>query len=244
MRAAGPDRAGRPRGGVRGVRGGRHRRPWPPSCRRCAGVHGIGDLDEASPRLGGSAAEATWDTESLAHHRRYPGEGLVAQERLAGGGGRAARLPGPGRAPGSKRAMRRRLSPPRKARSSGSGRSSEADPAWKAIRPRWLRGNLNEGFRLTFPPTGRALRTGRGRPAGLAAGGRAGPRPRHRNGGLRPPASAAGQPEARALAQRAQVDQLLDFSELVEGDFVVHLQHGIALFRGLPTLDTAQGRRR
>jgi transcription-repair coupling factor (superfamily II helicase) len=35
----------------------------------------------------------------------------------------------------------------------------------------------------------------------------------------------------RAEAQRAQVDQLLDFSELVEGDFVVHLQHGVALYR-------------
>src|SRR5688572_23837986 len=48
---------------------------------------------------------------------------------------------------------------------------------------------------------------------------------------------------ARAVAQRAQVDQLLDFSELVEGDFVVHLQHGIALYRGLTKLDTAQGMR-
>ena len=46
---------------------------------------------------------------------------------------------------------------------------------------------------------------------------------------------------APASAQRAQVDQLLDFSELVEGDFVVHLQHGIALYRGLSKLDTAQG---
>src|SRR5690606_17596488 len=48
---------------------------------------------------------------------------------------------------------------------------------------------------------------------------------------------------SRALVQRAQVDQLLDFSELVEGDFVVHLQHGIALYRGLTKLDTAQGLR-
>ncbi|KXU34184.1 transcription-repair coupling factor [Cephaloticoccus capnophilus] len=45
------------------------------------------------------------------------------------------------------------------------------------------------------------------------------------------------------VAQRAQIDQLLDFSELVEGDYVVHLQHGIAHFRGLATLDTAQGPR-
>ncbi|HEY3822561.1 MAG TPA: transcription-repair coupling factor, partial [Polyangiaceae bacterium] len=48
---------------------------------------------------------------------------------------------------------------------------------------------------------------------------------------------------AAVVAQRAQIDQLLDFSELVEGDYVVHLQHGIALFRGLAQLDTAQGMR-
>jgi len=37
------------------------------------------------------------------------------------------------------------------------------------------------------------------------------------------------------------VDQLLDFSELVEGDFVVHLQHGIAQYRGLTKLETQDG---
>ncbi|MDE3084538.1 MAG: transcription-repair coupling factor, partial [Verrucomicrobiota bacterium] len=47
----------------------------------------------------------------------------------------------------------------------------------------------------------------------------------------------------RAIAQRAQVDQLLDFSELVEGDFIVHLQHGIALYRGLKKLETSAGAR-
>jgi len=48
---------------------------------------------------------------------------------------------------------------------------------------------------------------------------------------------------AQQVAQRAQIDQLLDFAELVEGDYVVHLQHGVAHFRGLATLDTAQGPR-
>ena len=50
-------------------------------------------------------------------------------------------------------------------------------------------------------------------------------------------------PNKRALVQRAQVDQLLDFADLVEGDFVVHLQHGIAHFRGLSKLDTRDGTR-
>src|SRR5690606_31262692 len=48
---------------------------------------------------------------------------------------------------------------------------------------------------------------------------------------------------SRALVQRAQVDQLLDFSELVEGDFVVHLQHGIAAYRGLTKIETRDGTR-
>ena len=48
---------------------------------------------------------------------------------------------------------------------------------------------------------------------------------------------------ARKIAQPQQVDQLLDFSELVEGDYLVHLQNGICLYRGLSRLDVGQGSR-
>ncbi len=41
----------------------------------------------------------------------------------------------------------------------------------------------------------------------------------------------------RAQAERRQVDQLLDFSELVDGDYLVHLQNGVCIFRGLQKLD-------
>jgi transcription-repair coupling factor (superfamily II helicase) len=47
--------------------------------------------------------------------------------------------------------------------------------------------------------------------------------------------------QRRLTARRAQVDQLLDFSELVEGDYVVHLQHGIAHYRGLARVEHADG---
>ncbi len=47
----------------------------------------------------------------------------------------------------------------------------------------------------------------------------------------------------RKIAQPQQVDQLLDFSELVEGDYLVHLQNGICLYRGLSRLDAGQGSR-
>ena len=53
-----------------------------------------------------------------------------------------------------------------------------------------------------------------------------------------------GRPRQRSLApagrrewHHAEVDQLLDFAELVEGDYLVHLQHGICRFRGLGPLD-------
>lgn len=45
----------------------------------------------------------------------------------------------------------------------------------------------------------------------------------------------------RARPTVSQVDKLLDFSELADGDALVHLQHGICLFRGLSTLEIQGG---
>jgi transcription-repair coupling factor (superfamily II helicase) len=39
--------------------------------------------------------------------------------------------------------------------------------------------------------------------------------------------------ERRAVRSERVVDHLLDFSELVEGDALIHLQHGLCLYRGL-----------
>ena len=50
---------------------------------------------------------------------------------------------------------------------------------------------------------------------------------------------AVGRP--RKVANRQQVDQILDFSELVEGDYLVHLQNGICIYRGLGQLDARRG---
>lgn len=41
----------------------------------------------------------------------------------------------------------------------------------------------------------------------------------------------------RRLPEHAKVDHLLDFSELSEGDHLVHLEHGICIFRGLSVLE-------
>ena len=47
--------------------------------------------------------------------------------------------------------------------------------------------------------------------------------------------------EERARVTLSQVDQLLDFTELVDGDPLVHLQHGVCLFRGLTQLKIQGG---
>lgn len=45
----------------------------------------------------------------------------------------------------------------------------------------------------------------------------------------------------RARPTLSQVDQLLDFSELADGDPLVHLQHGVCLFRGLTQIEIQGG---
>ena len=252
-----------------------------PLLEKCAAVFGVSDLDESSVLFDGAGTEQTWDTESLAHHRSYPDDALVAQERLQV-------------EEDSRRKFFHQVAAWQRA---GYGvafvvskdgeeqrvREILADnPELKKLSPRFLRGALNEGFRITFrgaaighspvlrspEPFRQAHSTSSGSRAGrgtqgpeqvevpvdrgeggplvissLAPGARHGlvvvteteifGRQRQRRPAL----------HRRAIAQRAQVDQLLDFSELVEGDFVVHLQHGIALYRGLKKLETTAGAR-
>jgi transcription-repair coupling factor (superfamily II helicase) len=207
---------------------------------KCAAVFGVGDLDESSALFDGAGTEQTWDTESLAHHRSYPDDALVAQERLQV----------------EEDARRKFLHQVATWQRAGYGvsfvvskdgeerrvREILADhPELKKLPPRFLRGTLNEGFRITF--RGAAIGHSPLVISSLAPGARRGlvvvteteifGRQRQRRPAL----------HRRAIAQRAQVDQLLDFSELVEGDFVVHLQHGIALYRGLKKLETTVGAR-
>jgi len=201
-----------------------------PLLARCAAATGVAELDEASTLLAAAADEVTWDTESLGHHRRYPGEGLLARERLdaeedARGDFLAllARWQREGYAvvlAASQEGEEKRL--------------REVIAAEPALAPAAvLRGRPNEGFRCTARP-GAALPAARGaRGLVFVTETEVFGRQRARRAGG----------ERRASAAVAQVDQLLDFSELVEGDFVVHLQHGIALYRGVTKLDTAQGLR-
>ncbi len=234
-----------------------------PLLERCGEAYGISDLDEATALFDGCEDDVTWNTESLVHHRRYPDDALVAQERLQV-------------EEDARREFLHQVAGWRKAgfdiafvvsKAGEEQRTREIldeDPVLKGIQPKWVRGTLNEGFRITYsaqaaltaaataadrPPSpvarvSRPVKIGRSK----AIHGSGDPchlgqvfvteteifgRQRQRRPQL----------NVRAVAQRAQIDQLLDFSELVEGDFVVHLQHGIALYRGLTKLDTAQGMR-
>ncbi|MBW8782313.1 MAG: transcription-repair coupling factor [Verrucomicrobia bacterium] len=211
-----------------------------PILKKSAAVFGLADLDEASALFDGEGVtEATWDTESLSHHRTYPSDELVAQERLSA-------------EEDARRSFLQQLVAWKKdgyglafvvSKEGEEQRVREIlaeDSHFKGLQPLWLRGTLNEGFRCTY-------RAGAGLLWSTLPKRKLG-----EIGGLvlvtetelfgRQRARRVAGPQ-RATVARAQVDQLLDFSELVEGDFVVHLQHGIALYRGLAKLDTRDGLR-
>ncbi len=110
------------------------------------------------------------------------------------------------------------------------------EPELAEVKPEFLTGTINEGFRIAFREGHEQVSWPRlrGR-TGLVVvseteifGCRRRRRPRGR---------------AKALVTQSQVDQLLDFSELIEGEFVVHLQHGVAIYRGVTQLEV-QGERR
>jgi transcription-repair coupling factor (superfamily II helicase) len=198
----------------------------------CAAAFGFSEIDEASAVFAEPSSETVWDTESLEHHRPLASEALLARDRLQG-------------EEDARRAFLRRLAEWKRegfeiavaAPSDGEEKRMReilsSDSTLAGIRPLFLRGSLNEGFRAASRE-GAALSIGGGK-RGLILVTETEVFGRKR---ARRPMSAG-----RARASVAQVDQLLDFSELVEGDFVVHLQHGIAHYRGVTRIDTAQGLR-
>ena len=223
-----------------------------PLLARVAGLDALADLDEAAALFdaaAGPVAETTWDTESLNHHRRYPSDELIAQDRLAAE--ESSRRDFLDRvAAWAREGAAIAIIAPREAEEKRIREILDAHPTAKRLRPVFLRGQANEGFRLA-PRADASLRLTpdstprRKRPAAEPGAAPAAPgllvvltetelfgRSRTRRATSR-----------RATVHRAQVDQLLDFAELVEGDFVVHLQHGVALFRGITKIDTRDGLR-
>ncbi|MFA5256599.1 MAG: transcription-repair coupling factor, partial [Opitutales bacterium] len=101
-------------------------------------------------------------------------------------------------------------------------------PGWKGLAPAYFVGPMRRGFRLfglsfdgsdgvrgiAFLPTSEVFGTVKPRPAGL---------------------------RRKLLARKSQVDQALDFAELAPGDPLVHLSHGICLYRGLAKMQGTSG---
>jgi transcription-repair coupling factor (superfamily II helicase) len=203
-----------------------------PLLAKCAEAHGLSDIDEASTIFSEPASETVWDTESLEHHRQFPAEGLLARERLnAEDDARRSFLAQV--AAWKKDGYSVAFAASKEGEEKRIREILSADPVLSGIDPLFLKGNLNEGFRQNARK-GTVLAIGNGR-RGLVFVTETevfGRKRVRRAGGTR-----------KAGVSLAQVDQLLDFSELVEGDFVVHLQHGIALYRGVTKIDTAQGLR-
>ncbi len=228
-----------PPGSIDGAGGASATPTWVSILRRTAAVFGVMDIDESSALFDEAAGEVTWDSESLSHHRDYPGDALIAQERL--------QFEEEARARFLKQVARWQKEGYEVlfavTKSGEEERAREilgAAAGFAGAKPVFLHTQLNEGFRITYREgatlADRLDRSDRSeRRLGLIVVTETEIFGRRR--------ARRGLPGRRAVAQRAQVDQLLDFSELVEGDFVVHLQHGIALYRGLTRLDTAQGAR-
>ncbi len=211
-------------------------RALPDLLAKCAASFGLSDLDEASALFDGTENEVTWNSESLVHHRSYPDEALVAQERLQVEEESRHRFLRQAAA-WQKEGYGVAFAVSKEGEEQRAREILAEEPALKALKPVFLRGALNEGFRITFGSAPATLHwttlPKKAKGLVLVTETEIFGRQRARRPSLNP----------RATAQRAQIDQLLDFAELVEGDFVVHLQHGIALYRGLTKLDTSQGLR-
>jgi transcription-repair coupling factor (superfamily II helicase) len=203
-----------------------------PLLSKCAAAFGIAELDEASDIFAEPASETVWDTESLGYHRQLPSESLLARDRLqAEDDARKAFL---GQlAQWSREGFAVAVASSKDGEEKRIREILAADPATSGLAPVFLRGSLNEGFRTTARDGARLRMAKLARGLVFVTETEIFGRKRARRQGA----------PGRARVSVAQVDQLLDFSELVEGDFVVHLQHGIAVYRGLTKIDTAQGLR-
>ena len=110
------------------------------------------------------------------------------------------------------------------------------NPSLADLRPRFLRGNLHEGFRYVFIDDKCQLDWPDCR-------GKAGIVVVTHNEIFERRRTRMTAERRRLLPARAQVEQLLDFSEMVEGDYLVHLQHGICRYQGLGPIEV-QGKKK
>jgi transcription-repair coupling factor (superfamily II helicase) len=183
------------------------------------------DLDTQDEEV----STTTYEAESLAFYRSYPDETKFADERLADE--QAARI----------RFLEQVLKwesnseqivfiLPNKSDEKRLLEMIERSESLKGLKPLFWIGDLNQGCRIRFrPKLGRLdwpiLEKAKG--IVFVTETELFGRRRHRKIAVR----------KKALVAQSQIDQLLDFAELVDGEFVVHLQHGIAVYRGIAKVD-------
>ncbi|MCH6256757.1 transcription-repair coupling factor [Puniceicoccaceae bacterium K14] len=108
--------------------------------------------------------------------------------------------------------------------------------ALKDLKVEFIEGDLNQGFRIRFRKNlGKLSWLSLDNSSGIVVITETELFGRRRN--RKPPTS------KKALVTQSQVDQLLDFAELVDGEFIVHLQHGIGIYRGITKVNL-QGQER
>ena len=106
----------------------------------------------------------------------------------------------------------------------------DEDPSLADLKPFYLQGELTQGFKIELEKTVGSItwpQLNDKSSVVLVTDAEIFGRSRIRPLGKR----------RRRLAQATAADQLLDFSELAEGDHLVHLQHGICIYRGLTKIE-------
>ena len=189
--------------------------------------YGFTALAEKDSLFGAPAKLVEIRAEATADHLPATGEGVLGIDRVAA-------------EESARRAMMKELAAWRKEGWKvvfGTQAEGEADrvkalaaqiPEWKGTTPECLSAPVRRGFRLSglaWKPLGGAKGIALVPAAELF--GTVKPRP----AGLR----------RRLLPRKTQVDQALDFSELAPGDPLVHLSHGICLYRGLTKMQGVTG---
>lgn len=191
-------------------------------------VRGFSSLDEVPEALrGGNAAETAWRCEDLEEIARGEISSAVGAERLAEAeeirrrvlvrldawSRRGERVVIVVESEGGEERLREILDEEKQAGTLG-----------KAFSPEILRGNVSAGFRA-------APASGEGRALVVATERELFGRSRRRISRVR----------SRRLPHKSRVEQLLDFNELADGDLLVHLQHGVCIYRGIKLFDRAAG---
>ena len=191
-------------------------------------VRGFSSLDEIPEALrGGNAVETAWVCEDLEEIARGEISSAVGAERLAEAeeirrrvlvrldawSRRGERVVIVVESEGGEERLREILDEEKQAGTLG-----------KAFSPEILRGNVSAGFRVSpAAVAGRALV--------VATERELFGRSRRRISRVR----------SRRLPHKSRVEQLLDFNELADGDLLVHLQHGVCIYRGIKLFDRAAG---